>query len=167
VIDYCHSDLRADWMDVFIGACCRFMIGTASGPAFIPPLYGSPVLLTNWWPPAQRPWHASDIFVPKLLRSLVDGRYLTLSESLREPFSYCHSRNYLADREKMYVDDCDPLVLAGAADEMLARSDGDMSCSAEITDLRARADRIYRAHEIFGAGHFATAFLQRYANVIA
>ena len=97
VIDYCHSDLRADWMDIFIAARCRFMLGTSSGPAYIPPLYGVPSVLTNWWPPAQRPWHASDIFVPKMLCRVADGRYLSLSETLCEPFSYCHSRSYLAE----------------------------------------------------------------------
>lgn len=167
VIDYCHSGLRADWMDIFLAASCRFMIGTTSGPAFIPPLYGPPLLLSNWWPPAQRPFHASDIFVPKLLRSLTDGRYLTLSESLHEPFSHCHSLTYLADREKVYVDDCDPMVLAGAVKEMLALSEGDTSYGADVADLRARADKIYQAQGIFGAGQFAAEFLRRHASVIA
>ena len=27
VIDYCHSDLRADWMDIFIATQGRFMLG--------------------------------------------------------------------------------------------------------------------------------------------
>jgi putative glycosyltransferase (TIGR04372 family) len=167
VIDYCHCDFRADWMDVFLAARCRFMVGSTSGPAFIPPLYGAPLLLTNWWPPAQRPLHSSDIFVPKLLRSLINERYLTLSESLREPFSYCHSRSYLAEHGKAYVEDCDPLVLAGAVEEMLARSEGNMDCSAEVADLRARADQIYQAEGAFGGGQFAAAFLRRHADIIA
>lgn len=167
VVDYCHSELRADWLDVFIAARCRFMIGTTSGPAFIPPLYGPPLLLTNWWPPAQRPLHASDIFVPKLLRSLTDGRYLTLSETLHEPFSYCHSRRYLAEQKRVSIEDCNPQVLTGAVKEMLARSEGDFSCTTEVADLRARADQIYRAQEVFGSGQFAAEFLQRHANFIA
>ncbi len=80
VIDYCHSDLRADWMDVFIAAQCRFMIGSGSGPVFIPPIYGVPSVITNWWPPAHRPLHAFDIFVPKMARRSLNGSYLTLSE---------------------------------------------------------------------------------------
>ena len=94
VLDYCHSDLRADWMDVFIAAHCRFMIGTSSGPAYVPPLYGVPSVLTNWWPPAQRPWHPST-FSFQNGAQIGDGRLLTLSETLREPFSYCHSLTYL------------------------------------------------------------------------
>jgi hypothetical protein len=63
------------------------MLGSASGPIFVPPLYGVPAVLTNWWPPGMRPWHASDIFVPKLPRRSVDGRYLTLTETLSEPLA--------------------------------------------------------------------------------
>lgn len=166
VIDYCHSESRADWMDVFIAARCRFMVGTSSGPAFIPPLYGRPLVLTNWWPPAQRPWHRSDIFIPKMFRRLAGGRYLTLSETLSEPFSYCHSRNYLASHEHVWVEECDPLMIGGAVREMLARLEGEAGYGAEVSHLRARADRIYQAHGVFGAGQLATDFLQRHDSLI-
>ncbi len=81
VVDYCRSDMRADWMDIFLMARSRFMLGSASGPIFVPPLYGVPAVLTNWWPPGMRPWHAADIFVPKLLRRSADGRHLTLDRN--------------------------------------------------------------------------------------
>jgi putative glycosyltransferase (TIGR04372 family) len=166
VIDYCHSNLRADWMDVFIAACCRFMVGTTSGPALVPPLYGVPSVLTNWWPPAQRPWHASDIFVPKMLRRVHDGHYLTLTNTLSEPFSYCHSRSYLADYERIYVQDCDPEIIRAAVEEVLARLDGDLSEDPEISDYRSRADQIYESHGAFGMGQLSRSFLRRYSNLI-
>ena len=106
VIDYCRSDMRSDWMgDIFLIARSRFILGSASGPSFVPPLYGVPVVLTNWWPPGMRLpcQHAADIFIPKLLRRSADGRYLALSETLREPFSHCHSPRYLAEREGVHV----------------------------------------------------------------
>lgn len=166
VIDYCHSELCADWMDVFIASQCRFMLGTSSGPAYIPPLYGVPSVLTNWWPPAQRPWHASDIFIPKLIR-MSDGRYLTLSETLAEPFSYCHSRRYLADHEGVQVEDNDPEMIRAAVEEMLARLDGNVNDSTEVSDLRLRADQIYVAHGAPGMSQLARAFLQRHKGMIA
>jgi len=169
VIDYCHSELRADWMDVFIASRCRFMLATSSGPAYIPPLYGVPSVLTNWWPPAQRPWHASDIFIPKLMRRTASGRYLSLSETLTEPFSYCHSRRYLVDHEGVHVEDNDPEVIRAAVEEMLMRlgggtSDGD---STEVSDLRARAEAIYSSHGAPEMGQLARVFLRYYASLIA
>jgi putative glycosyltransferase (TIGR04372 family) len=163
VIDYCHSSLRADWMDIFIATQCRFMLGTSSGPAVIPGVYGVPMLLTNWWPPAQRPWHASDIFIPKMMRRLTNGQYLTLSETLTEPFSYCHSRRYLAELG-IGVEDNDPETIRAGVEEMLARLDAGED--AEVADLRVRADRIYRSHGVRGMGQLTRGFLQRNEHLI-
>ena len=165
VIDYCHSTLRADWMDIFVATQCRFMLGTSSGPAVIPGVYGVPMLLTNWWPPAQRPWHASDIFIPKMLRRLAGGKYLTLSETLAEPFSYCHSSGYLA-AQGVVVEDNDPQHIKAAAEEMLTRLEGGAGESAEISELRSRADQIYRSHGSFGMGQLAGEFLLRHRDQI-
>jgi putative glycosyltransferase (TIGR04372 family) len=165
VFDYCHSDARADWMDIFIAARCRFMIGTSSGPAYIPPLYGVPCVLTNWWPTAQRPWHASDLFIPKMMRRQ-DGSYLTLDETLREPFSYCHSRRFLADLG-VQVEDNEPEIIRGAVEEMLTRLDGKATPDTGIEALRQRADLIYQSNDAFGGAALARDFLRRYDGFIA
>lgn len=167
VIDYCHSDLRADWMDVFIAARCRFMIGTCSGPALIPPIFGVPSVLTNWWPPAARPWHASDIFIPKMPRKLTDGRHLTLSETLSEPFSWCHSRGYLANHERVHVEENEPDIIRSAVEEMLARLAGEVTYNADVSYLRSRADQIYSASNCFGMGLLAAGFLQQHGDLVA
>ena len=36
VIDYAHSSIRSEFMDVFLGATCKFCIGTSSGYFRIP-----------------------------------------------------------------------------------------------------------------------------------
>jgi putative glycosyltransferase (TIGR04372 family) len=126
-------------------------------------------VLTNWWPPAMRPWHAADIFVPKLLRRSADGRRLTLTETLREPFAHCHSPRYLAEREGVAVEDNNAEVIRGAVAEMLAQLDGDANAAgdADVADLRARADRIYRAHGHFGMARLARDFLRRHGDFVA
>ena len=165
--DYCRSEVRADWMDIFLLASCRFMLGTNSGPCFVPPLYGVPVVLTNWLPPGMRPWHASDIFVPKLLKRKANGGYLTLSQTLHEPLSHCHSQRYLAEYGGLTVQDNDAELIRGAVTEMLSRLDGDPGRDADVTDLRARADRIYQEHGNFGMAVLARDFLRRHGDLIA
>jgi putative glycosyltransferase (TIGR04372 family) len=166
VIDYCHSALRADWMDVFLAARCRFMLGTSSGPAYLPALYGVPSVLTNWWPPAQRPWHPMDLFVPKLHQRIDDERNLTLSETLAEPFSYCHCIDYLAKTGPVRVVDNDPGMISAAVLEMLDRLDGSGTVDAEVERLRAQADRIYEACSAHGMGQLAGSFIRAHAALI-
>lgn len=48
VIDYPHSAQRAPQLDVWLAARCRFLIGTHSGPMFMPHLFGRPALITNY-----------------------------------------------------------------------------------------------------------------------
>jgi len=167
VIDYCHSDLRADWMDIFIATQGRFMLGSASGPVFIPPIYGVPSVITNWWPPAHRPLHPFDIFIPKMMRKLSDGSCLSLSESLHEPYSYCHSRHYLSEHGGVYVEDADAELIRGAVVEMFGRLDGALPDNPDVSDLRARADRIYHSHDVFGMSALAADFILRHRDFIA
>jgi putative glycosyltransferase (TIGR04372 family) len=138
VVDYCHSDVRSDWMDVFITARCRFFLGTSSGPAYLPPLYGIPSVLTNWWPPAQRPWHPMDIFMPKMVRRKDNGEALTLSETLAEPYSYCHSLTYLEQGLQVYIEDTDAEDIRAAVAEMFDRLEGSVRDDAEGVALRDR-----------------------------
>lgn len=168
VLDYCHSAIRADWMDIFILSRCRFMIGTNSGPAFVPALYGDiPVVLTNWWPAAERPWQPSDVFIPKMLFNLAEGRYLTLSETLCEPVGWCYSRRHLANHSGVRLEDNDPEIIRAAVREMLARLDGHSQADPEATELRGQADRIYEEHDVVGGGQLAREFLRRHRALIA
>ena len=167
VIDYGASEMRADWMDIFLLARSRFVLGSASGPIFVPPLYNVPCVLTNWWPPGMRPWHASDIYIPKLAKRTADGTYLTLSESLREPVAYCHSLRYLAGRAGLAVEDNDAEIIRDAVIEMLTRLDGAQRSDPELAELQARADRIYQSHGRCGMATLAGGFLRAHDALVS
>jgi putative glycosyltransferase (TIGR04372 family) len=144
VIDYCHSVVRADWMDVYLLSRCRFLIGTNSGPAFVPAIYGVPSVLTNWWPIAERPWQPFDIFIPKMLRRLSDGHYLTMSEMLKEPLCYSYSPRQLA-YNGVRIEDNEACIIRSAVVEMLQRLDGKANDDREVDELRLHVDRLYRS----------------------
>jgi putative glycosyltransferase (TIGR04372 family) len=175
VLDYCHSGIRSDWMDVFLAATCRFFVGTASGPCYVPQNYGVPCVLTNWWPPAQRPWQPGDIFIPKLLRRSATGQVLSLEQSLEEPFGYCNSIEYLGEAHGVVIQDNDPEDIRSAVVEMLDRVAARASYDESDIALRERAERIYAAVAMrlynssgaFGSASLARDFLRRHPELLA
>jgi putative glycosyltransferase (TIGR04372 family) len=174
VLDYCHSPIRSDWMDVFLAASSRFFIGTSSGVCYVAQDYGVPCVLTNWWPPAQRPWHAGDIFIPKVMRRMRSAEMLSLEETLNEPFGYCNSVRYLRERCGVTVEDNDPDDIRSAVVEMFERLDG-MTTEDESDRSRRRcaediyastALRLYDSPAAFGAAVPARDFLRRHPQFV-
>jgi putative glycosyltransferase (TIGR04372 family) len=164
VLDYCHSDIRSDWMDVYLLARARIFLGTSSGPAYVPQDYGVPCVLTNWWPPAQRPWHPQDIFIPKLYRQVKSDTILTLSQSLAEPFGYCNSVSYLKESHGVVVEANSPRDIHVAISEMLDRLDEISHYTDEDQDLQNRADQIYQSNGGHGMASISRGFLKRYSS---
>lgn len=160
VLDYCHCQIRADWMDIYLLAKCRFLLGTSSGPAYVPPIYGVPSVLTNWWPPAQKPWHPQDIFIPKRVR-VGEKRVLTLAQSLEEPFGYCNSLSYLKTEKDAVVENNSPEDILGAVVEMFDQINRAAIDSEQDIAFRDRADQIYQSFDIHGMSRFSRDFLRR------
>ena len=94
-----------------------------------------------------------------------DGNYLTLNETLREPFSYCHSRRLLSHLG-VQVEDNEPEIIHGAVEEMLMRLEGNLPHNFEIEALRQRADLIYQTNDAFGGAGLARDFLRRYDGFV-
>ncbi len=85
-IDYAHSKVKSDWMDVFLCAKCRFFIGTSSGPLVIAQSFGVPVAVTNFLPAyAIYCFGSEDRFLPRLCWSVAKKRYLSFEELLLPP----------------------------------------------------------------------------------
>jgi putative glycosyltransferase (TIGR04372 family) len=165
--DYCHSTLRSDWMDIFLFAHARFFIGTSSGPAYVPSIFGAPSVLTNWWPPAQRPWHAHDIFMPKLYRKRSTGRYLSLSASLAEPFGYCNSIDYLTRIEDVILEDTGTEDIRAAVVEMIERIDGTVCYDSADLEWRERVEQIYNSNSAYGSALIARDFLRNHEAILS
>jgi putative glycosyltransferase (TIGR04372 family) len=82
VIDYAHCRDRADWLDVFLCAACKVMVGTGSGPSVVASVFGVPTAFTNLCPMGLMPYGLRDRALPKLIRSEKEGRLLTFGEIL-------------------------------------------------------------------------------------
>lgn len=78
--DYANSSFKSEELDIFLMSNCRFMIGTASGPIFIPKEFGKSVLYTNAPNVGVLPGILG-FALPNLYQD-TSGRLLSLSEML-------------------------------------------------------------------------------------
>lgn len=125
VIDYIHSELRSDWMDIFCCAECRFFLGTTSGLFLVSFVFGVPCALANFTPMGERPWSGKDVFIPKLYWSTTEQRYLSFEEVLAPKFRYCFDGK-IFESSGINIIDNTPEEINDLVLEMLDRLNGDL-----------------------------------------
>lgn len=170
VVDYALSPYKSDWMDVFLWACCRFFVGTTSGPNFIPPSFGVPQLWTNATPFAlcsiQFP---NSLMVPKLWYSRAEQRLLTFSEILACPAGWSERRT-LGD---VVLVDNTADELADGVREMIELTqhgieEGQYDIVKDLSNpLQLKLDEIRETYKTFGKLPVCRSFLEKYADLIA
>ena len=167
VIDYGRSDMRSDWMDIFLLAAQPFRPGIGVRADLRSAALWRAVRADELVAAGHAALARTDIYIPKLAKRAADGTYLTLSETLREPVSYCHSLRHLARAARPRGrGQRSGAIIHDAVAEMLTRLDAGASSDADVEDLRARADRIYQSHGHFGMARLSRGFLRRYRDLI-
>jgi putative glycosyltransferase (TIGR04372 family) len=167
VIDYALSDRKSDWMDVYLGASCRFFLGNTSGLCFVSTAFGVPSALAHLTPlAAAYPFGAFDVGIPKLVRS-ASGELARFPELLASPVSnYRFSEQYA--RGGLSLVDNTPEEIRELALELLDRIEG----RAEYTDEDEARQAAFRSgfragHYTFGAGsRIGRDFLRRHAQLL-
>lgn len=168
IIDYAHSRLRSDWMDIFLCGGCRFFLGCASGPSAVAMVFGVPCAVTNQCLPLlTQPFGNRDLLVPKLLWSKSLGRYLTFPELAASPlatarFTRCFANTDVQVHDNRPEDICD-LVL-----EMMDELDGTYREDALDQELQAVMRRLIQPnHYSYGAvSRFGRSFLRKYRSLL-
>jgi putative glycosyltransferase (TIGR04372 family) len=165
VIDYAHSPLKSEWLDVFLCAACRFFVGTMSGPFQIPSMFGRPCALTNWAALGFAPWH-DDVWIPKLYRRRGEQRLLRFDEAYSLGFRFKAHKGRFDNRGVDVVDntaeEINALVL-----EMLDRVDGIIKYEPEDERLQKRFEQITTANGGYTAARVGRDFLRRHNDLIA
>ena len=165
VIDYAHSTIRSDWMDVFLWARCRFFIGTQSGPQLVPPSFGVSCVLANWSSPGFRPWFRKDLCVFKLHWSEREARYLNFTEVISSALGRAESTEYLASLGIRLVDNT-PEEINDVVVEMMDRLDGKLQYSKEDEELQERFDRLYVNNACKANARIGRDFLRKWAHLL-
>jgi putative glycosyltransferase (TIGR04372 family) len=165
VVDYAHSPLRADWMDVFLLGAARFFLCTTSGPWVIAHNFGTPVAMANQFPFSERPFSGRDLFIPKLYRERGTDRLLGFAQAMNPPLRH---QFWAATFERLGIDVVDNGAeeITELVEEMLARLDGRATYDAEDEALRARFDAL-ATFEAYGVGaRLGRAFLRRHRHLL-
>ncbi len=165
VIDYARGPLKADWMDVFLIATCRFFVGTDSGPCHMPASFGVPAVLTNVYPASARPWSGGDLYIPKLLRSQVEERNLSFRE-LFDPPHYDKAVGSMLAGLKIAVVDNSRDEISEVVVEMMDRLDGGFATSDADDALQRQFDDL-DTHDSYGVGgRVGREFLRRHEALV-
>ncbi len=162
-IDYAQSTKREDWMDVFLWAEGRFLIGTGSGPQMIPTTFGKPVAIANYGPIATIVCGKDDILLPKHYWHEKEGRYLTLAERMSPDYGFLESIGALASMGIRVVDNT-PEELRELVAEMMDRVEGRHVDTEQERAMHARFAELAASHEAYPA-KMARAFMSRYPDL--
>jgi putative glycosyltransferase (TIGR04372 family) len=124
IIDYAHSDILSEWMDVFLCATCKFFLGSASGLHALSSVFGIPSAIANHAPTSVSfSYLPKDIGIPKLMYSQSESRYLSFSEIFGSPLgNFRHDRLY--EQAKVSAVENTSEDIKALAIEMLDRVDG-------------------------------------------
>jgi putative glycosyltransferase (TIGR04372 family) len=168
VVDYAHSDVRSDRMDVFLCARGRFFLGSSSGLLFLANVFGRPSGSANHAPLSTViAFGANDVAIPKLFWSEEKNRLLTFPELFASEvsnfrFTELYERHGIRPMENG-ADEIRDLAI-----EMLERSNG----AARYTDDDEARQRRFKSlmrpghYSYGGATRVGRAFLRKYEHLL-
>ena len=173
VIDYPHSDMYSDRMDIILCGLCRFFIATSSGLYCVARPFGKPIVQTNYLPTCALFLSNQDVFLPKLARRISgDGKLLNFSEIMSAPFSFgVHDINYKQLGVELINNT--PEEIKEIVEEMIDKLDGkfkvdatDEALQANFKEMTAKVETLYGLDNVPINCQIGTHFLRRYQYLL-
>ncbi len=170
VIDYVHTDMFCDWMDLFLTARCRFMLGTSSGPNLLPWVFGRPVAMVNYTSPGvyADPDSSSAIYIFKPHWSDREQRLLSFVEILQSPLAFMWSDRTIATHGVRLLDNS-PDEILDLTKEMFEVLGGKAVYTGEDERRRQRFDELRNARHRFPSPtltRLGRDFLEKYDRLL-
>ena len=168
VVDYAHSPLRCDWLDVFLCARCEFVLGSSSGLYLIATIFGRPSALANLLPMSSALMGGpGQLGIPKLIWHERDQRHLTFTEVLGSPVAnYRFTSDYRAHGLSTLQNEPDDI--RSLAIEMWQRLQGQAQYTPADEALQERFRGLFRpGHYGFGStSRIGRDFLRKHASLL-
>lgn len=165
VIDYAHSPVKSDWMDVYLCGASRFFIGTTSGLTNAVISFGVPCLLVNCLSNFSQLWNKSVVFTLKLFWSESKNHYLKFGEIVNEPVrSKVFNLKSLAHSGIRPVNNSSDEILDGVI-EMFERMDG-KSTFVDNSNLMISWNQVMKNNIMFGNAQPALRYLAKHSELL-
>jgi len=168
VIDYAHTEVKSDWMDVFLCASCKLFLGSASGLAAVSGVFGVPCAIAHQIPMSVvLPLLPDDIGIPKLVYSQAENRYLKFAEILESPIGNFRHGSLYKDANVCGIDNT-PEDVNALLKEMLDRTDGRLVYTDEDNLIQERFKSLMGPnHYSYGsAARIGRDFLREYSSLL-
>ena len=147
LVDYAHSSVKSDWMDVFTIGRARFLLETDSGPGGVAWLFDVPVAGTNWVPICQGPLGRRDIRIPKLMITGSPPAAITFDNALgSDLLRDLHTPEGFQEAGVRWQDNT-PDEIRSLAVEMMDRIDGVAEYDSRDEQLQDRFQKLILAQK--------------------
>ena len=121
LIDYAHSPLKSEIMDVFLAATSKFCLGTSSGYFRLPRYFGVPVIFSNCANPMNYySLKKKDLYLPRLIKKKINNENIKISEMMSTPISLYQYKHQFNNAGLYWVENS-PEEIDFAVEEMLER----------------------------------------------
>ena len=156
LIDYAHSNFKTPKADILITLGCRFFLGTNSGFATIPAIYGVRCVFSNWLPIGLPLWPSQDLMLPKMFWNEKLERYLTLEEVFSSGLAFIQNWSDLP--EGISLRDNTP-------EEILALTEEALGIAPEVSveklsEVRTHYRQIAEQHNSYVGSTLAASFIR-------
>ncbi len=167
VIDYPKTSFHSQSMDVFLGATCRFFIGSSSGLLGIPLIFNVPLLLVNTIPICHSSFNKQDLVIFKLYRSKKTKKLIPFPEILNASYANHTTDNEFNEHDIELIENS-PEELRDATIEMLNRLEGNQKYSKYEEKLQKKMLSLFKPNNFCYKTpvRFATSFLKKYSYLL-
>ena len=148
VIDYATSEFKSDWMDIFLLADAKFILGCSSGPTTVAYAFGTPIAMTNNLPTAGTYLSKRDLFMPRLMQRIDNGKMISLVDSMTIPYSLGFSDSVYENILKVKTIPNTSIEIKNLTIEMLERLDGSIKYTSVDEDLQSEFKKKTAAKEV-------------------
>jgi len=174
VIDYATNGMRTEFLDVYLGATCRFSISAGSGWDGIPTIFRRPIMFVNHLPIFAPYALTIPVFIhPKSLVDGISGDFLPISDLVCRKIADRQNTRAYADAG-VEIRDLSSEELVEAVTEMAQRVEGTFVETPEQKEMQAKLKHILSTHPKLQPtpnyypirAEFASCFLSRYPNFL-